>query len=188
MKRICVFCGARPGKGDLYEIAAIRLGTVLAERKLDLVYGGSKVGLMGAVANAALQNGGNVIGVMPQSLADKEIQHTALTELHVVSSMFERKAMMAKLSDGFIAMPGGFGTLDEYVEMLTWTQLGFHDKPSALLNVNGFFDKMLGFFEHQIQEGFIEPRQRGMLLVEADPEKLLRQMAAFKPPVARWEK
>ncbi|MEL7233944.1 MAG: TIGR00730 family Rossman fold protein, partial [Chloroflexota bacterium] len=178
MKRICVFCGARPGNSDIYEVAAMRLGKTLADRKLDLVYGGGKVGLMGTVADAVLNNGGSVIGVMPQALVDKEIQHTALTELHVVSSMFERKAMMAKLADGFIAMPGGFGTIDEYVEMLTWTQLGFHDKPSGLLNVNGFFDKMLAFFEHQIQEGFIEPRQRGMLLVESDPEKLLRQMAA----------
>jgi hypothetical protein len=186
MEKVCVFCGAYTGTSEDYTIAAMKLGKTLAKNNIELVYGGGKMGLMGTIANEVLKNDGKVIGVMPQSLMDKEIQHTALTELHIVPSMFERKATMAKLSDGFIAMPGGFGTLDEYVEMLTWTQLGFHVKPCALLNVNGFFDTLLAFFDHQIAEGFIDPRHRAMLLVEDDADKLLNQMEVFQPPFDRW--
>jgi uncharacterized protein (TIGR00730 family) len=181
MKRICVYCGSNVGSRAAYADAARDLGRVIADAGLGLVYGAGNVGLMHVVAEAALRAGGEVIGLIPRSLADKELAHENLTELIVVESMHERKQGMADRSDGFIALPGGIGTLEEVVEVFTWLQLEFHSKPIGLLNVAGFYDRLLEFLEHMSAEGFLLRAQVDMLLVDDDPGRLLDRMRRFKP-------
>ena len=184
---LCVFCGSSPGANPAYRTAAERLGTVLAAAEVRLVYGGGHVGLMGTVADAALAAGGSVVGVIPQHMVDREVAHRGLTELRVVRSMHERKAVMAELSDGFVALPGGLGTLEELFEVWTWGQLGLHRKPYALLNVAGFFQPLLALLDHQVAERFVRPEHRAMLVVETDPERLLQRMGAQQPaPLPKW--
>jgi uncharacterized protein (TIGR00730 family) len=187
MKRVCVFAGSSAGTRADYQAAAVDLGRVLAARGIGLVYGGAQVGLMGVVADAVLANGGQVIGVIPQAIAAKEIAHTGLTDLRVVSSMHERKALMAQLSDGFVALPGGWGTLDEMFEILTWAQLGIHQKPCGLLNVHRYFDRLLAFLEHSMDEGFVRREYQSMLAVSASPGALLDALNVQKPArVEKW--
>ena len=187
MKSVGVFCGSNSGRGDRYVAAARALGAELASRDIKLVYGGGRVGLMGEVADAALAGGGHVTGVIPAALVAREVGHTALSEQHVVDSMHERKALMAELSQGFIAMPGGYGTLDETFEILTWAQLGMHKHPVGMLNVDGYFDKLLAFVDHAIAEGFVRPEYKAMLSVAADPGELLAAMGRYRPPaVTKW--
>lgn len=187
LRRICVYCGSNPGNDPAHRVAAYRLGELLAREGLGLVYGGGNVGLMGAVADGALACGGEVIGVIPRSLLEKELGHGGLTELHVVDTMHERKQMMVDLSDGFIALPGGFGTLDELFETLTWLQLAFHSKPVALLNEGGFFDGLVAFVNHMSQGGFLRREHAECLLVDTDAPRLLERMRAFAPPdLGKW--
>lgn len=181
MKRICVFCGSNPGLGDAYMEAARTLGRSLAESGVGLVYGGAKVGMMGAIADAALAAGGEVVGVMPSNLIQREIAHRGLTELHEVSSMHERKALMEQLSDGFIAMPGGFGTLDEFCEILTWAQLAIHRKPCGLLNVAGYYDSFLTFLDHAVGQQLLKAAHRQLILIDAAPDALLERMKHYAP-------
>ncbi len=183
MKRICVFAGSSSGARTEYVAAARELGRVLAQRKLGLVYGGARIGLMGALADAALGGGAHVIGVMPEALVAKEVAHRGLTELRVVKSMHERKAMMADLSDGFVALPGGWGTVEELFEILTWAQLGLHRKPCGVLNIQGYFDRLLSFVDHGVDEGFVRREQRVMLSLATLPGELLDLFAAYKAPV-----
>ena len=173
MKRVCVFCGSNEGTSRVYADQAVRLGQEMAARKLGLVYGGGRVGLMGVIADAVLAAGGEAIGVIPHGLERKELAHRGLTQLHVVGTMHERKALMEKLSDGFIAMPGGFDTLDELCEILTWRQLSIHGKPTGLLNASGFFDGFLAFVDHAVAQGFIKPEHRAMIRVSPEPAALL---------------
>lgn len=185
--RLCVFCGSSAGNQPYYLEAAQQLGTTLAEAGITLVYGGAQVGLMGAVADAALAAGGQVIGVIPQHLVERELAHTGLTELRQVSSMHERKAMMADLSDGFIALPGGVGTFEELFEVWTWAQLGHHQKPCALFNAGGYYDKLIDFLDHAMTEGFMKQAYREMLIVAPDVESLMIKVKAYEPPkVAKW--
>lgn len=187
MRRICVFCGSSPGRDPAYREAAVALGRVLAARGLGLVYGGGRVGLMGALADAVLQAGGEAIGVIPRALQDREIGHTGLTDLRVVGSMHERKALMAELSDGFVALPGGLGTLEELFEVWTWGQLGLHVRPCGLLDARGFFRPLVALVDHLVAEEFVRPENRAMLLVAGEPEALLDGMAAWRAPaVERW--
>ena len=187
MDRICVFAGSSPGARPEYAIAAQELGRALVARGLGLVYGGARVGLMGAVADTVLAGGGLVTGVIPEGLVTKEIAHDGLTELRVVASMHERKAMMNDLADGFIALPGGWGTLEEFFEVLTWAQLGLHRKPCGLLNAHGYFDRLLSFIDHSVGERFVRSQQRSMVLVANSPDELLRQFDAYVPPVVeKW--
>ena len=187
MNRICVFCGSSPGARTDYASAARRLGRVLAAQRLGLVYGGSNVGLMAELANAVLAAGGEVIGVIPRSLVEREVAHTGVTELRVVDTMHERKAMMTELADGFIALPGGLGTLDELFEVLTWAQLGLHAKPCGLLNVAGYFDGLATFLDHALRERFIRRAHRDLLLVGATPEELLGRLRTYQPaPEPKW--
>ncbi|MDF2396499.1 MULTISPECIES: LOG family protein [Pseudomonas] len=184
---VCVFCGASTGTNPLYREAAQALGRAIAERKLTLVYGGGAVGLMGIVADAALAAGGEVIGIIPQSLKDKEIGHNGLTRLEVVDGMHARKARMAELSDAFIALPGGLGTLEELFEVWTWGQLGYHHKPLGLLEVSGFYEKLSGFLDHIVGEGFVRAPHRDMLQISDSPASLLDALDAWKPSVAdKW--
>jgi uncharacterized protein (TIGR00730 family) len=173
MKSIAVYCGANAGASEVYAEAARAMGRALVDNDIALVFGGGHVGLMGTIADAVLAAGGKATGVIPQQLVDRELAHTGLTELFVVKDMHERKAMMAKLSDGFIAMPGGMGTLEELFEMLTWSQLGIHAKPVGALNVNGFYDQLVGFLTHAAGEGFILPKHAGLMKVSSDPESLI---------------
>ena len=187
MGNICVFAGSSSGVRPEYRAAAGALGDALARRGLGLVYGGARVGLMGAMADAALDAGGRVIGVMPEALIAKEVAHRRLTELHVVKTMHERKAMMAELSHAFVAMPGGWGTLDEFCEILTWAQLGLHRKPCGLLNAGGYFDKLLAFVEHSVAEGFVRREHGDMIAVAGDAAALLDLLATHQPPVVeKW--
>ena len=187
MNAICVFCGSSPGNDPAYAEAAGRLGRTLAERGTTLVYGGGHVGLMGVVADAALGAGGEVIGVMPKSLVDREIGHTGLTKLHVVRSMHERKAVMSELSEGFIALPGGNGTLEEFFEVLTWAQLGEHAKPCGLLNVAGYYDPLLAVFDQMVYRAFLKEEHRELVLVEEDPTSLLERFGSYEPPrTIKW--
>lgn len=186
-RRICVFSGSSAGISEAYGRAARALGKLLAQGGIDLVYGGAAVGLMGAVADAALAEGGHVTGVIPQALVDREVAHRGLTELRIVNSMHERKAVMADLSDGFIAMPGGIGTFEELFEVWTWAQLGSHAKPCALLNILGFYDRLLEFLDHVVGQGFLKTVHRDMLIVEEDPAAMLHAMAQYKAPAAgKW--
>ena len=187
MQRICVYCGSNPGSGAGYAAAARELADVLVESDLELVYGGARKGLMGVVADAVLEKGGKVHGVIPKMLVDKEVAHDGLTKLHVVASMHDRKAMMAALSDGFIAMPGGFGTLEEIIEIITWGQLRFHDKPCGLLNVDGYFDHLLAFFDHAQAEGFLRRENRQMVLCDVSSTGLLQKFEAYTAPrIDKW--
>ena len=187
MPRICVFSGSSDGRRPAYREAAAALGRTLVARGFDLVYGGAHVGLMGAVADATLAAGGQVIGVIPEALVTRELAHTGLTDLRVVSSMHERKALMADLSDGFIALPGGWGTFEELFEVLTWGQLGLHAKPCGLLNVEGYFDPLLVFLQHAFDEQFVRREYAGWLSVSESPGTLLDRLAAFEPPqVRKW--
>jgi uncharacterized protein (TIGR00730 family) len=187
IKRICVFCGSSPGAKSEYKEAAQLLGRLLAAENIGLVYGGAEVGLMGAIADAALQAGGEVIGVIPKHLVAKEVAHKSLTDLRVVDSMHERKALMAELSDGFIALPGGFGTFEELFEVVTWSQLGLHRKPTGLLNVLGYYDSLLQLLDQGVSEEFIRPGHRDLVLSSDDPHLLLQQMRDFHPPeIQKW--
>jgi uncharacterized protein (TIGR00730 family) len=181
MKRLCVFCGSRVGGNPLYIERARELGQALAGRGIGVVYGAGHIGLMGILADAALAAGGEVIGVIPQALVDRELAHSGLTQLHVVTGMHQRKALMAALSDGFVALPGGFGTADETFEMLTWAQLKIHAKPVALLNVAGFFDSLLAWLDRAVQDDLLKQRYRDMVLVDDDLERLLNRMSAAAP-------
>jgi len=181
MRRICVFCGSNAGARSEYAEAARELAIALVERKLGIVYGGGNVGLMGVLADAALERGGEVIGVIPQSLLDKEVGHRGVTELLVVETMHERKALMNDLSDAFIALPGGFGTFDEFFEVLTWSQLGFHGKPCALLNVAGYYDLMLAMLDHAVAERLLRPAHRELVIADIDPLRLLQRLCALSP-------
>lgn len=187
MKSICVFCGSNTGKEPVYLQAAKELGFLLAEEKIRLIYGGSDMGMMGSVANACLDNGGEVVGVIPRNLFDIEITHPKLTELKVVETMHERKALMSELSDGFIAMPGGIGTLEETFEIFTWIQLGIQLKPLGLLNVAGFFNKLRRFLEEVVEKGFLLDQHLSMLLMEENAQDLMKSMAANKPQkIKKW--
>jgi uncharacterized protein (TIGR00730 family) len=187
--RLCVFCGSNAGQDPVYMETARLLGETLARNGIELVYGGASVGLMGAVADAVLGKGGHVIGVMPQALVDKEIAHTGLSDLRVVGSMHERKALMAELSDGFIALPGGLGTFEELFEVWTWAQLGYHKKPCALLNVSGFYDKLAHFLDDVVERGFVKPIHRAMLIVKDEPAALIDAIRSYEPPkVEKWLK
>lgn len=187
LRALCVFCGASPGARPEYVAAGEALGRHLAARGIALVYGGGSIGMMGAVARAALGGGGRVIGVIPERLERKELAQKGLTELHVVGSMHERKAMMADRSDAFVALPGGYGTLEEFFEVLTWAQLGFHHKPVALMNTLGFFDPLYALLDHMVSEGFVRPQHRGMVLTADAPAPLLEVILAYRPPtVEKW--
>lgn len=187
MDVICVFTGSSPGASEIYRAAATSLAQAVASRDITLVYGGGHVGLMGATADAALAAGGRVIGVIPADIADKEVEHTGLTELHVVASMHERKMKMFKLSDGMIAMPGGLGTLEELFEVWTWNQLGFHAKPVGLLNVGGYFNHLLKFLDHMVEQGFVKQAHRDLLIEDTDSARLLDRMAAYQSDTAdKW--
>jgi uncharacterized protein (TIGR00730 family) len=186
--RICVFCGSRPGNRPEYVEAGRRLGLLLAERRIGLVYGGASVGVMGAVADAVLKGGGEVIGVIPRALVQRELAHDHLTELRVVESMHERKALMAELSDAVIALPGGFGTFEELFETVTWSQLGIHRKAFGVLNVAGFYDGLLALVQHAVDEGFVPPEHRALILEATEPEPLLDLVIGYEPPppVVKW--
>ena len=187
MQRVLVFCGSSPGRVPDYLHAATALGGELAAQGLGLVYGGAQVGAMGAVADAVLAGGGEVIGVIPQMLVDKEVAHTGLTDLRVVGSMHERKALMESLADGIVALPGGFGTLEELFEILTWAQLGIHAKPVGLLNGNGYWDRLLAFIDHMVDERFLRAEQRDALLVADSPGALVAQLRDHQPVVLdKW--
>jgi len=184
MTKLCVFCGSGFGSRTEYAQAAKNLCTALVKRNIGLVYGGGRVGLMGEIASTVNNNNGSVIGVIPKELFNKEVAYTELTDLRVVDTMHERKALMAELSDGFIAMPGGLGTIEEFFEVLTWTQLGFHSKPCGLLNICGYYDQLLKFLDHSVSERFIEPEHRSMILIDDNPEALLDKFINFEPPRA----
>lgn len=187
MNRICVYCGSSPGLLADYCKAATALGNTLAERGIGLVYGGASIGVMGAVADGVLEKGGEVIGVIPFALATREVAHNGLNELVVVESMHERKAKMAELSDGFIALPGGWGTMEEVFEMLTWAQLGFHDKPCGLLNISNYYDHLYAFLEHAIDQRFVREEYRPMMMMETSAESLLNRFEHYRPPkVKKW--
>lgn len=179
LKRICVFCGSNTGARPAYALAARELASLMARQRTGLVYGGGNVGLMGILADAMLEAGGEVIGVIPASLVAREVAHSGLTQLRVVQTMHERKALMNELSDAFIAMPGGFGTLDEFFEILTWSQLGIHGKPSGLLNVAGYYDDLLVMLDHAMSEELLRPEHRALILADTDAGRLLQRLAAF---------
>jgi uncharacterized protein (TIGR00730 family) len=184
MRRICVFCGSAMGRRPVYADAARGMAAALLDRGLGLVYGGGSVGLMGTLADAVLSGGGEVIGVIPKGLARKERAHQGVTELHVVSSMHERKALMASLADGFAALPGGLGTLEELFEILTWAQLGIHQKPVGLVDADGYWTGLLALLRHAVKEGFVRPEYATRLLVDPKPGALLDRFAAWQPSAA----
>ena len=187
IKTICVFCGSSMGNNGVYRRKAEDFGQMLVKNNINLVYGGSNIGLMHALADTVLELGGKVTGVMPRHLADKNLVHQHLTEMHIVGSMHERKALMAELSDGFVAFPGGFGTLDELFEILSWNQLGIIQKPCALLNIDGYYNHLLDFLNHCVNENFIRPEHHHNLIVETDENLLLEKMLAFVPlRVNKW--
>uniref|UniRef100_B8HZF0 Cytokinin riboside 5'-monophosphate phosphoribohydrolase n=1 Tax=Cyanothece sp. (strain PCC 7425 / ATCC 29141) TaxID=395961 RepID=B8HZF0_CYAP4 len=187
MKNICVYCGSNFGGRQSYREAAKNLGVEMAKRDIALIYGGGNVGLMGVIADAVLAAGGNVVGVIPQALVDKEVAHTGLRDLRIVHSMHERKSLMAELSDAFIALPGGLGTLEEFFEVATWTQLGFHRKACGLLNIDGFYNGMLTFLNQATEEGFIRPQHRNIILTAEDPVELIDMLSCFEVPlVHKW--
>lgn len=180
MKSICVFCGSRLGSKLTYREVAASVGELIAHQRLRLVYGGGNIGLMGVVADAVLASGGEVVGVIPKHLQDKEVGHAGLTELHIVNTMHERKALMANLADAFIALPGGFGTFEEFCEILTWAQLDLHHKPCGLLNIDHFYDPLISLFDRAVDEGFLRPEYRAMVLTASDPDELLMRLRAYK--------
>jgi uncharacterized protein (TIGR00730 family) len=187
MNSLCVYCGSSPGASPVYAEAACLLAKEMVEQNIALVYGGGNVGLMGIIADEVLRLGGSVTGIIPQALLDKEVGHNGLSHLHVVKDMHERKAMMAELSDGFIAMPGGIGTLEEVLEVLTWSQLGFHDKPIGLLNVSGFYDGLIQFMQHLVAQHFLKSEHASLLLHAPNAAALMQQFKSFKPVrEAKW--
>jgi len=187
MKAVCVFCGSSGGLRDTYAKAARRMGAEVSRRGIRLIYGGGKVGLMGEVAGAALAGGGEVVGVIPRALLEKEISHEGISELHVVGSMHERKKLMADLSDGFVALPGGYGTFEEFLEVLSWAQLSIHEKPCGLLDVDGFYEPLSALFDKAVEEGFVQPGHRSLVLKEEDPGRLLDVMDRYEPPeTKKW--
>lgn len=186
-RRVCVFCGSSTGASPAYREAATALGRLLAERGVGVVFGGGRIGLMGALAEAALACGGEVVGVIPGPLRTRELAHPGVAAMHVVPTMHARKALMNELSDAFLALPGGFGTFDELFEVVTWGQLGIHEKPIGLLNVGGYFDALLAMVDHAVAEGFVRQPQRELLCVATDPGELLAAMARHRPaPILRW--
>ncbi|MBK8596745.1 MAG: TIGR00730 family Rossman fold protein [Holophagales bacterium] len=187
MKSVCVYCGSNEGRLPVYAEAARALGTALVERGLDLVYGGASVGIMGVIADTVLGLGGRVTGVMPESIVRKEVVHRGLTELHVTSSMHERKMKMAEFSDAFVALPGGIGTLEEIFEVWTWAQLGLHAKPCGFLNAAGYYDGLVAFLDHTVAEKFVKEANRSMLIVSGDPAELLDRFEGYRAPaVEKW--
>ncbi|MTH97974.1 TIGR00730 family Rossman fold protein [Roseibium sp. RKSG952] len=189
MKSVCVFCGSSLGAAPEYSEMARKTGETIAKAGLTLVYGGASVGLMGIVADGALEHGGKVVGVLPKHLQDKEIGHKGLSELHIVGSMHERKTLMAELSDGFVALPGGAGTMEEIFEVWTWGQLGLHNKPCGFLNVLGFYDGLISFFDLQTSEGFMKPVMRDMVQVADTPQSMLDKFRKYEPPATpKWIK
>jgi uncharacterized protein (TIGR00730 family) len=181
-KRICVFCGTNAGSRPAYGVAARELGRVLAEQEVELVYGGASVGIMGELADSVQEHGGRVTGIIPQQLMEKEAAHTGIRNLIVVASMHQRKSQMADMSDGFIALPGGIGTLEGFFEVLTWGQLGIHAKPAGILNVERYFDGLTGFLDHAVREGFLTEAHRNAVIVESDAARLLEKLRAYAPP------
>lgn len=189
MKRICVFCGSNTGNDPVYIEQAKQLGSTLAQQNIQLVYGGSSIGLMGAIADATLAACGKVTGIITQALLDKKTAHSGLTELTVVQTMHERKSMMFNNADGFIALPGGLGTFEELFEILTWAQLGDHTKPCAVLNINGFYNKLIEFLDHSTDQQFMKPEHRNLLITGTEPNELLQKMRDYKAPqVSKWFK
>ena len=187
MKRICVFCGSSEGSRPEYRDAAEEMAAELVRRKIGLVYGGGNVGLMGMIADAVLKAGGEALGVIPEHLLEREVGHKGLTKLHVVHSMHERKALMADLSDAFVALPGGFGTLEEFCEVMTWTQLGLHAKPCGILNVMGFYSPLLRMFDHAVEERFLKPENRALVLARDQPPELLQALEEWRPvQIEKW--
>jgi len=186
--KICVFCGSSVGARPTYAAAAKELGELMARRGIGLVFGGGCIGLMGTIADAVLNNGGEAIGVIPDGLMQREIGHSGVTRLHVVETMHQRKALMADLSDAFIAMPGGYGTLEEFAEIVTWSQLGIQIKPCALLNIEGYWDGLLNFVDHAVNEDFVRRENRDLIVVGATPEEVLDEIQSWKPPahVEKW--
>ena len=178
LRRLCVFCGSKVGVDDRYRSAAVELGRLLARERIGLVYGGGRIGLMGVIADAVLAGGGEVIGVIPESLATVELLHSGVADMRVVGSMHARKGLMAELSDAFVAMPGGFGTFEEFFEVVTWSQLGLHRKLTGLLNVGGFYDPLVRLVDHAVQEGFIKPKHRELLVIEERPDVLLSRLVS----------
>jgi uncharacterized protein (TIGR00730 family) len=185
IKKLGIFCGANMGNSSLYSEAAENLADLMSAMGIDLVYGGAKVGLMGAIANRMVQNGAAVIGVIPKSLFDVEIAHEGLTKLHVVNSMHERKALISELSDGFIMLPGGPGSLDEFFEMFTWGQLGYHTKPCGILNIAGYYDHLLKFLDNAVSQGFLKQVHRNMIIVDQSPAQLINNFMNYKAPSAK---
>ena len=187
MKRLCVYCGSSAGRQPVYAQVARRLARAMVNRNIDLVYGGASVGIMGEIANAVLEEGGDVIGIIPKGLFRKEVAHTGVTELREVNSMHERKSLMADLSDGFIALPGGLGTLEEIFEIVTWSQLGMHRKPCGLLNVCHYYDKLIGFLNHAVTEQFIKEAHHSTILVDECPDELLEKFEVYEAPeTVKW--
>jgi len=187
MNSICVFCGSSVGKRENYVLYARQLGKLIADRKMTLVYGGGNIGVMREIADSTMKYGGKVIGVMPQHIVDKEVAHHGITELHIVQSMHERKAKMAELSDGFIALPGGFGTIDEIFEVMTWNQLEIINKPTGLLNIDGYFDHLIAFIQHAVDEKFVRVEHKQNLIVETSAELLIEKIEKFEPHRAeKW--
>jgi uncharacterized protein (TIGR00730 family) len=187
LRRICVFCGSSLGTNDAYREAARTVGRLFCQREIELVYGGGNVGLMGALADACLQDGGRVIGIIPEALKKKELAHAGLTELRVVASMHERKALMADLADAFIALPGGYGTWDEFCEVLTWSQLGIQHKACAVLNINGYYDPLLAMADRAVSEGFLREVHRALLIADEDPARLLDRLTVYSVPFTdKW--
>ena len=182
IERICVFCGTNTGNREAYGQAARQLGGVLADAQIELVYGGASVGIMGELADAVQEHGGQVTGVIPQRLVEKEAAHTGIGNLIVVASMHQRKAQMSDLADGFIVLPGGIGTLEGFLEIVTWGQLGIHSKPLGVLNVAGYFDSLIAWLDHGVQEGFVTEQHRSMILVDDDAARLVSRMQAYRPP------
>jgi len=187
IQRLGIFCGSAEGTNPAFGAAAAALGALLSESGIGLVYGGARVGIMGIVADAVMSSGGEVIGVLPRGLEKREIAHEGLTELHVVDSMHERKALMSDLSDAFVALPGGVGTLEEFFEAWTWGLLGIHQKPCGILNADGFYDRLLELMDHIVEQGFLKTRYREMVVVEEDPGRMLSALNAYLPPQHKWD-
>jgi uncharacterized protein (TIGR00730 family) len=186
LQRICVFCGSSYGRDPVFSDAARALGALLAEQRIGLVYGGTRVGLMGVLADSMIERDAEVTGVIPRAMVDKEIAHDTISDLRIVDSMHQRKALMAELADGFLALPGGLGTLEEFAEILTWAQLRIHTKPCGLLNVRGFFDPLLTMFDHAAAEGFVRSDHRSMIVVSSDPAMILERFRSYEAPPDKW--